>query len=208
MWPFKRKKQPVEVINKATVLTIPGPKVRVTLVEAKYFSVKDLNKLKKSLAVLAYVLNDEEFKTKLFALWIENRAKGARHDFTSTTDTTEQVYEKIMKANELNTGDDNEVDFSLEYYNSWWSKVIGYTLPSSLWIWLNWKYHLHFTPAQTAGNLAHEFLHKLGYGHSSAKDYTSVPYSVGYLVEELGTKYEQAAMDWVKEVVVDEMWRD
>jgi hypothetical protein len=202
MWPFRKRKQPVEVINKATVISIPGPKVKVTLVEAKYFSQKDISKLVKALMVLSYVINSDEFEDRV--IW---ERPGFIKKYTSTDDSSMVIFEKIMKANELYTGDDRELDFSLEYYNSWWSRVVGYTLPSSLWIWMNWKYHLHYTPAETAGNLFHEFCHKIGYGHSSASDHKSVPYALGYLVEELGEKYGDKSLWSPEDIHIDEMFR-
>jgi hypothetical protein len=184
MWPFKRKRQPLEVISNATIITYEGHKVNVTLVEAKYFSPRDMVKVKKALSLLCKVVNSTQFRDGILYT-----------TYTSTNDSPTEILAKMYKANERNTGDDYEMDFSLQYYNSWWSKVIGYTVPSSVWVWLNWKYHMHFTPSQMAGNLMHEFCHKIGYDHSSHRDYSSVPYYAGYLVEQIGAEYENYPVD-------------
>jgi hypothetical protein len=43
-------------------------------------------------------------------------------------------------------------------------------------------------PHEVAGNLAHEWTHKLGFGHESAAEHDSVPYGIGYIVREMGEK--------------------
>ena len=176
MWPFSSSK------SHFTYLSIPGT-IRVTLAEAKYFSARDFNKLIDALCVLSVVVNSDAFRKA-----VESR------DYSSTEDSGHEVFDKILHAQEVGTDDDREIDFSLQYYNSWWSKVIGYGLPRSAWIFLNWKYHLNFKPWQTAANLAHEEMHKLGYGHSSATDYKSAPYAIGFITEVLGEKMYDDAM--------------
>ena len=53
---------------------------------------------------------------------------------------------------------------------------------------MNTKYFDRYTPYQVAGNLTHEWLHKMGFTHDSAATSTrpySVPYAVGYIVRQL-----------------------
>ena len=181
-----------------TIIHIPGPRSSVTLHESKGFSKKDLEKLISALAVLCYVINTDEFQTRIE----EHTPSGETSPrFTNCPDDTWLVYKNFMRANELGTtGDDNELDFSLRYYNSWWSKVIGYTLPKQLWIWMNWKYHLKFTLPEMAGNLGHEQFHKLGYDHSSAKDYYSAPYAGGNIIQDIAEKNLDEALTWTQKV--------
>lgn len=184
---------------KSTVLTIPGNSARVTLTEAKGFSEKDMLKIKQALCVLSYVINHNQFWGRVIHYYDSKSG----NCFTSTTDLRVEVYHNFIHANENgNTGDDNELDFSLQYYNSWWSRVVGYTLPKSLWIWMNWKYHLRFKPWETAGNLGHEQCHKIGYDHKSATEYTSVPYAIGFIIKELGEMYYEEAMKLMDKIEI------
>lgn len=196
--------------TRTTVLSIPGPRVRVTLVESRGFNPRDLEKLKQALCVLAYVVNHYEFEDAVKYVrtpdMYSNHTWDVERTYTSTKERGHTVYERFIKANELGTtGDDNELDFSLQYYNSWWSRVVGYTLPKQLWIWLNWKYHLTFKSYETAMNLGHEQCHKLGYDHASASEHTSVPYAIGFLIRDLGRKYEAQALEWMNRIEVTEV---
>jgi hypothetical protein len=112
----------------------------------------------------------------------------------------EQVYNSIMNGNEKLSGvSDYEIDIDLTIYTVPWYKsgksVIGYTYPSTLRTWINRAFFRSFTHAEIAGNLMHEYCHKLGYGHSfnwtpSRKD--SVPYAVGNIVKDIVNKHQEA----------------
>jgi hypothetical protein len=60
-------------------------------------------------------------------------------------------------------------------------------------IWVNTKYFNIYTPVSVAGNLFHEWLHKLGYTDAStfsiSRDY-SIPYAIGRMISGLAKKYE------------------
>lgn len=184
-----------------TIITIPGP-VRVTLCESIGFTDKQLEKIKQAMCVISFVVNSEEFHRRLSGM-----------SFTSTIDSPEEIYKKISLGREdfgsvANTfgmdhsDDDHEIDLSLRYYNSWWSKVIGYGLPHSAWVWMNWKYHASFSVPQMAGNLFHEWLHKIGYDHASARDLASAPYAIGNLVSELGGIHMNESMELMGKIQI------
>ena len=84
------------------------------------------------------------------------------------------------------------MDFELElYYAS--RNTIGYTYPDVLRIWMNTKYFDSYTPSEVAGNVFHEWTHKLGFEHATTHSVSrdsSVPYAIGYLIKELGKEYE------------------
>lgn len=110
-----------------------------------------------------------------------------------------QVYERIIQANEkLRPEIDGEADIDLTLYTKN-NSTVGYTYPNTLMQWANKKFWSAFTIFDIAGNLFHEWLHKMGFGHSS--NYTSlrkysVPYALGYLVIELGEKYNKQPSTW------------
>ena len=89
-----------------------------------------------------------------------------------------------------NTSKNNTMDVELELYHQK-TNTIGYTYPNTVRIWMNTKYFNKYTPVKVADNLMHEWMHKLGFTHatvwSKERDH-SVPYAIGYLVEELAEK--------------------
>jgi hypothetical protein len=192
--PFIAPKRSLPVPNSSTIISIKGPKIRVTICETKYFTCKEFLKVTEALCVLVYVLNSDEFQTRLMA-----------SKFTSTRLSNEAIYDTIMKANEeaaegvqgtfgLDNGDDSEVDLLLTMYSKRFSRVVGYTLPANLRIWINRKFFSWYKPWQVAGNLFHEWTHNLGFDHVSASDSNSVPYLLGDVMEELGEKHYQEAL--------------
>lgn len=101
--------------------------------------------------------------------------------------SNEKVLETILAAKEM-LGDgkeDGTAQIYLKIDRSWRSrKIIGYTFPDSKWQWIyNWAFK-SFTLEQIAGNLAHEYCHKLGFNDSSfKKSHDAIPYIVGNFVE-------------------------
>ena len=92
-----------------------------------------------------------------------------------------------------NTTKNNTMDVELELYQQK-TKTIGYTYPNTVRIWMNKKYFSRYTPVKVADNLMHEWMHKLGFTHeviwSKDRDH-SVPYAVGYIVEELAAEISE-----------------
>src|SRR5690606_8082794 len=80
---------------------------------------------------------------------------------------------------------DGEADIHVEAYNSYWSRVVGYTYPHTPKTWVNLKFFNGYDYADIADNIFHEWLHKLGFDHVSADEHTSVPYALGYIVRDL-----------------------
>ncbi len=92
------------------------------------------------------------------------------------------LYAHIIAGNETrptNTAVDHEMDMKVEMYRDTASNTIGYTYADSDQIWVNRKYSDGYKPSSMASNLFHEWLHKCGYGHSSAST-TCRPYSIPY----------------------------
>ena len=103
--------------------------------------------------------------------------------------SNEEIYLKILEGAEIigNTAKNNQMDVELELYHQM-TNTIGYTYPNTKRIWINRKYFSRYTPIKVADNLMHEWMHKLGFTHSTTwskeRDH-SVPYAIGYLIEEL-----------------------
>ena len=100
----------------------------------------------------------------------------------------EEIYEKIMLGAEvLQPDEDNEIDLIVNLYYSN-NSTVGYTYENSKEIWINQKFFDLNSQAEIAGNILHEWTHKLGFKHdfysTSSRNY-SVPYAVGEMIEQI-----------------------
>ncbi len=153
------------------------------------FDVEQEEKVHKAIEIIKKVIASDEFRTRV----INFTYNGTQGFVDSKGLTNEQIYLSLLRgAEKLVPEDDNEMDLELElYYSS--KNTVGYTYPNTVRIWMNTKYFTPYTPTQVAGNIFHEWTHKLGYEHASsysiARD-SSVPYAIGYLIRDLGKQYE------------------
>lgn len=102
--------------------------------------------------------------------------------------TREQVYTHLMGGQETlaqpmptpnNTAD---IELVIDRGRSW--SAIGYTYPNTVKQWI-YSWFLKSDYRRVAGNLAHEWCHKMGYGHEYRYNPTrqhTVPYAVGDFV--------------------------
>ena len=146
---------------------------------AHNFTPVELVKLTNAAKLLERVVNSTEFKDRVLT-----------YKFSSAAGlTNEQIYNLIMSGKEvLSPTEDHEIDIDIMMYYSI-KGVIGYTYPNVLRTWVNRRFFKNFSSANIAGNLIHEWAHKVGFDHdffnTKQRPY-SVPYALGYLVEELG----------------------
>lgn len=153
------------------------------------FSAAQESKVDKAVSLMKKVIASKTFKDKI----INHTYNGKKTFVDNNGLTNTQIYQKLLDGAEKmgNTSKNNTMDVELELYYAATSTV-GYTYPNSTRIWMNTKYFNNYTPIKVAGNLTHEWLHKLGFGHASSystsRNY-SVPYAIGYLMEELAENY-------------------
>jgi hypothetical protein len=180
-------------------MTLPTPTniddvtggLTVQIRKANYFSATQLAKLNSAREFLEKVLNSEEFKQKVLHHTYNNQETYVQNGGL----TNLQIYKKMMMGAEsypVQTEANRTMDFFAELYYSR-KNVIGYTNPSTATVFMNSKYFNYFTPAQVAGNMVHEWLHKLGFEHDydrTARRPFSVPYAVGDMVDELMLKLQ------------------
>ncbi len=144
----------------------------------------ELAMIQKAIPIMEAVVNSEEFKQRVI---------GRQPAYTSNRGmTNSQVYTYLMQGKELLNGNNTlgEMNFNVERYSRWWSKVIAYTSPGQHdWIMVNGKFYSKFDQIDIAANLTHEWIHLTGFLHDSASDRDSVPYAVGDIVEELSRKF-------------------
>lgn len=152
------------------------------------FEITDEEKVDKAIEIIRRVIASPEFREKVLNFTYRGKKR-----FVDTKLTNEEVYQAILNGKEnLKPEIDNEMDLDLQLYYSR-SSTVGYTYPNQLKIYMNKRFFSTFTPSEVAGNIFHEWSHKLGFKHafrSSRSRSSSVPYALGYLIRELGKKYE------------------
>lgn len=153
------------------------------------FGADDEDKVYKAIEIIKNVIRSEEFRERV----VNFTYQGKKQFVDSKGLSNEEIYLKLLNGKEdLLPEIDHEMDLDLQLYYSWRSTV-GYTYPNTMRIWMNTKFFNYYTPTEVAGNIFHEWTHKLGFDHatyySTSRD-SSVPYALGYLIEELGKKFE------------------
>jgi hypothetical protein len=173
----------------------PGPDVPAEALQfdsnlsLNEFDDKDEEKVYKAIEIIKEVIRTDEFRQRVLNFTYQGKKTFVDNDGL----TNAQIYQKLLDGSEtLKPEVDHEMDLELElYYSS--RSTVGYTYANVLRIWMNTKYFDPYTPAEVAGNVFHEWTHKLGFDHASSYSVSrdsSVPYALGYLMEELGKKYE------------------
>jgi hypothetical protein len=152
------------------------------------FNATQEDKVLKAIEIIKKVVRSSEFREKV----IQFTYKGQRRFVNNNGFSNDEIYQILLEGSEeLSPGIDYEMDLELELYYSRRSTV-GYTYPDELKVWMNTKYFNVYNAAEVAGNIFHEWTHKLGFEHTyrySKMRESSVPYALGYLIEELGKKY-------------------
>lgn len=139
-----------------------------------------ISKVSKAIYLLERVINSEEFKNKVLSSKFSNCGSLSN----------KQIFEILLYGREnFKPIVDYQWDIEVKFYFKRFSRVIGYTLPGISYINCNTKYYDKFSPIEIAGNLAHEYSHKLGFDHNSANESSSVPYLIGSIIEELAGEY-------------------
>ena len=122
--------------------------------------------------------------------WKRHHVEHGKH-FTSTHLTNYQVYEKIMSGAEtLSPEHNHEADIFLKIDRHNKKSVLGYTYQNTKWQWAYISFFRRASVKQLAGNMMHEWLHKISFGHDfkrTARRPFSVNYAIGYWV----SNYEQ-----------------
>jgi hypothetical protein len=139
------------------------------------FNAAEKEKHRTAQRMLETVVNSWEFRQELLALAL-----------TSTGGLTNaKIYNVIINGAEVLSP---EVDYEADIHVNAYRKkgvVVGYTYSHTEKSWLNLNFFDKYAYDSIAQNLLHEWLHKLGFGHTSANEKSSVPYAVGALAKKL-----------------------
>lgn len=176
----------------------PGEGLIITI-NCDGLTEREIDKIQMASFIAYLALNSPEFIS--FCLnyeWEEIISKGwwpfrkvrttSGHGFRMTEDSRQAVCEKIMKGRErLTKEEDHEADIFLKVDRRNRRGVLGYTYKNTKWQWVYSWFLGQASIDEIAGNLIHEWLHKLGYIHE--KRYSvlrrhTVPYAIGYFVRD------------------------
>lgn len=154
--------------------------VTVKIHDLKKFSDKERKMVVEAVHLGVSALNSEEFRQRFLMLELTNN-KGL---------SNASIYNMIMSGATIQEPEnDYEIDIRLEAFYSW-KNTVGYTRPSTVWIWFNRKFFKSFKVWDLARNIFHEAVgHKVGFDHKSAREHTSVPYNLGFLIEDMVREY-------------------
>ncbi len=153
----------------------------------------DKEKIEQANTLLLKIMNSQEFKERVLNFTF----KGQKQFNENNGKTNQEIYDHLMTGAEvLMPGSPGVMNFDLTLYKSKnpWSKVKGYTLPDTMRIWINTKFFRlsSWTPKDVAANMAHEWVHKMGYGHAynhnDDRPFT-VPYAIGYIVKDIADQF-------------------
>jgi hypothetical protein len=150
-------------------------------------------------------INSIEFKTAVinYDSGMDQNFKGFKSPVTTYVDavsgrtindylSNENIYDLIMSGwDKFNQTHEGDADLESHLHYKRWSNAIGHTYPSTFKTWLNTKFWTGTEKqivALIAGNIVHEYMHNLGFGHAYKWNPTrdhSVPYAVGTIVRQI-----------------------
>lgn len=181
---------------KPSVTPSPTPSqsdhLSVVIQQSSNFDSKALASLEKARGLLEIVVNSDDFKQKVLHFTYQGQETYVQNNGYSNS----QIYDLIMAGAEQypsKTTANHTMDLYLELYTANGSSTIGYTSPSTKTIYMNTYFYNSASAGDIAGNMMHEWLHKLGFDHDSAvtaRRPSSVPYAIGYIARDLVKKLQ------------------
>jgi ssRNA-specific RNase YbeY (16S rRNA maturation enzyme) len=173
----------------STTSTVPALALSFkTNVAMMNFTAAQKAKYNKAIEIVKKVVKTESFRKKVLNFIYAGKKAFANNDGKSNS----QIYQSVLDAAEsLKPAKNNTMDLGVKMYYAN-NSVVGYTNPSITYINVNTKFFNQYAANQVAGNLFHEWLHKIGYDHDSSSTSRrpySVPYAIGYIVRDLGKAF-------------------
>ncbi len=159
-------------------------------VKTMFMGTDENKKITETVEVLKKVFYSREFRERILGHKFNDQVSFHLNKGLSN----EEIYDLLIEgAEELYPYKNFAMDVEIELYTDLNSNVLGYTKPSTRKIWINSKYFYKNTIAEVAGNLTHEWLHKLGFDHEKDKNdirQFSVPYAIGNIVRDLVPEFD------------------
>lgn len=166
--------------------------------EDQNFDPSDVQKIRYAAEHMAKAIGSEEFKdfvrnykyqVTYYSRWWRRSRKvvqsGMRYNEGKSQ---EDILQHLLSGAEtLSPEIDREADVTLILDKKYTKGVLGYTYANTTKQWIyNWFFKSG-SVKDVAGNIAHEWCHKMGYGHEynyNSKRQHTVPYAVGYFVRD------------------------
>lgn len=181
----------------------PNSPFKVTLTREEGFSDKQWEKISRAGQLWEKAWNDPSFQDNVLHyiteytystgwLWWKKYHRVHHSGFIGTDHTPAMVLESLLSgAEKLSPIVDHEADVILACGNK--SGVLGWTYPNIAKQWISRWFLDSSSVAEIAGNLAHEYCHKLGYVHpyknTPSRPHT-VPYAIGYLTRNFAKRFD------------------
>lgn len=152
-------------------------------IDHRQFTPKESTRLEEARGICETICNSELFKEKFLAADFHGETSQWKHN------TNEQIFDHFMAGAEvLQPEIDSEADIDLTIFNPKpWSSVVGYTYSNTARQWINRKFFWSLKLYQVAGNIVHEWGHKLGFGHDykrTARRPFSICYQLNRIIKE------------------------
>jgi hypothetical protein len=166
----------------------------------------------RALDKLILAINSEEFKQRVINYQYTNNGEVINNfklpEVDSKFMTRQEIYDLIMSGKDkFNTEADGDIDIKIELYNKRFSSAVGYTYPNTFKTWVNYKFFSNFSEADVAGNIAHEYMHNLGFDHAFNSNPTrkyTVPYAIGTIIRDIIEGKEDNQKEY--ELVCRKVW--
>lgn len=179
--------------EKLTQEQLKNKKLDVDIRMRNFHRKSDRQKIAKATEILKKVMNSNEFKQRILNFKWKDKIQFNENQEMSNAD----IYQHLMTGKEVLMPQKDyimNIDITLYRSRNPWSKVKGYTKKSTMRIWINKKFFRKksWTAVDTAGNLAHEWVHKMGFGHAYKHNPDrpfTVPYAVGRIVGEVARQF-------------------
>ncbi|HXH32666.1 MAG TPA: hypothetical protein VNJ01_17845 [Bacteriovoracaceae bacterium] len=181
-----------------------GPDLSIHVLELTNASSEDETRIEKALELLDAVVNSDDFQQRILTMSYVVKKK-TYQGFSQTSHTKESVLQNILEAKEnFRGGTTGVIDLFMDMYQEE-NSTIGWTAPTDRFFHMNRFHHQDYSPARTAGNILHEWLHKIDYDHEGKSDNPfrehSVPYKLGYTMAELAAELESGGDPLLKELL-------
>lgn len=172
--------------------------IQIILRKSLGYEGHNLDKLEKALEIMERVVNSELFQNKILYYEFHYRKKlfGGAIDFPYTSSQVLEIIENAV--NYPGNTAPHTIDLYLELLHGKNSRLANNGQAPEKEIYIDKAQFEQMTSKQLANYLFHEWLHKLGFQHARYnlpfnKRNQSVPYAVGYFIEELADRVKPSS---------------
>lgn len=149
-------------------------------IDHRSFTPKESLRLEEARTILETICNSDLFKEKFLSADFHGETSKWKNK------SNLEIYNHFMSGAEvLQPEIDSEADIDLTIFNPKpWSGTVGYTYKNTIRQWINRKFFWSLKIFQVAGNIVHEWGHKLGFGHDYKRTKRR-PFSICYQLNRI-----------------------